>query len=319
MIEKRNWSLYNEELVSRGRPSKYLSGAIQTAEQDLFLMNHGKVGKPYTYSFIMIFAAFAIKTVNKCGYRQAEGIVADYLILNDIKRWPDFRTIQWRIQQLKKEGIKMMIQKTSDEEDSVDVIIDSTGVRSRKDGDYRSRMYGKMKSWKKIHIAISRKTHKILNMKVTKDRVGDPVQFIPLMKPIVKRRKVNSAAADGAYDSERNFAFCSKNNIDAKIPVHINATGDSSKYRRTVVEEQLGFKRRRGSHRSNWYPNEEKRRESQEKWKDESGYHQRSLVECVIGVFKGVFDECVFSKRKDMIEKELLLKAVVYNTFITNV
>ena len=39
-------------------------------------------------------------------------------------------------------------------------------------------------------------------------------------------------------------------------------------------------------------------------------------MECVIGVFKGVFDESVFSKTNEMIEKELLLKAVIYNEYI---
>jgi hypothetical protein len=52
------------------------------------------------------------------------------------------------------------------------------------------------------------------------------------------------------------------------------------------------------------------------RWKKKSGYHQRSLVERAMGVFKGVFDESVFSKTKEMVEKELFLKAVIYNKYI---
>ena len=277
-------------------------------------MNKSKVGKPYEYSDIFIIAGFAVKTVNKCGYRQAEGAISDYLTLIGIQNCPDFRTIQWRIQQLEKNDIKFMIEKsTNDEEEIIDVIIDSTGIKSRKDGEYRSKMYGKEKRWKQIHIVISKKTRKILNIKVTKAHAGDPNQFVELMEPVVKRRKVSSATADGAYGSEKNFGYCDDNDINSIIPVKINSTGLTTKHHRKRVVEQLGIIRKPGKYRQ---PTKEQKRKNLEKWKEESGYHQRPIIECVIGVFKGVFEESVFSKREDMIEKELFLKAVIYNTFI---
>lgn len=317
MVEKRNWNEYNTKLVNRGRASTYLSGAVKRHDEDLLPMNRGKVGHPYEYSFVLIFAAFAIKSVDKKGYRQAAGTVSDYLTLNGIDESPDFRTIQWRIQQLKRERIKLMIYKSIDDENEyIDVIMDSTGMKSRKDGEYRSSVYGKTKDWKQLHIAISRKTHKILNMKVTRANSGDVNQFVSMMKPIVERKRVNSSRTDGGYDSEENFAFCHKFDIDAIMPVHINAVGRKGRYRRIAIEEQLGFKRMTGVHRFYSYPNEEKRRRNQEKWKERTDYHDRSLIETANSVFKGVFDESVFSKSARMIEKELLLKAVVYNTFI---
>lgn len=317
IVEKRDWSEYNTKLVNRGKPSTYLFDVIKKNDKDLIEMNKGKLGSPYQYSFVLIFAAFAIKSVDKKGYREAEGTVEDYLSLIGINCHQNFRTIQWRISQLKKEGIKLMIYKSIEEEkENIDVIIDSTGARSRKDGDYRTKMYDKIKTWKQIHIAISRKTRKILNMKVTKDHAGDANQFVELMEPIVERKKVKSANTDGAYDSETNFECCYSNKIEAKIPVRINAIGKGSKYRKRAIEEQFGFKRRPHSHRIYWYPNKETRKKNQDKWKKETNFHQRSLVETVNSVFKGVFDESVFSKKKDTIEKELLLKAVIYNKFI---
>ena len=317
MVERRDWNDYNTKLVNRGRPSTYLSEALKRQDKDLIDMNKNKVGSPYRYSFMVILAAFAIKSVDKKGYRQVAGTVSDYLTLNGIRDSPDFRTIQWRIQQLNKEGIKLMIYKSIDDENEyVDVIMDSTGVKSGKDGEYRSSMYGKIKDWKQLHIAISRKTHKILNMKVTKAHSGDVNQFVEMMKPIAERKRVNSSRTDGGYDSEENFAFCHEFDIDAIMPVHINAVGRKGRYRRIAIEEQLGFKRRRGAHRRYSQPNETKRRHNQDRWKKKTHYHDRSLIETVNSVFKGVFDESVFSKSAKMIEKELLLKAVVYNTFI---
>lgn len=314
MNNLRNWKDINQRLVDRGKTSTYIKPAIMTSKRDLSVMNNGKVGKPYEYSDVFIIAGFAVKTVNKSGYRQAAGCIEDYLALNDIKDHPDFRTIHWRIGQLKKEEIRFMIEEsTGDEDDTIDVIVDSTGVRSRKDGEYRSKMYRNKKRWKQIHIVISKKTRKIMNIKVTRDHAGDPNQFVPLMKPIVKRRTVNSANADGAYGSEKNFKFCDDNNIESIIPVHINHVGTTGRHHRKRVVEQLGVIRKPGKYRQ---PTKEQKKKNLEKWKDKRGYHDRSIIEGVISVFKGVFDESVFSKKKDMIENELLLKAFIYNTFV---
>lgn len=289
-----------------------MTEAIKRNNQELQEMNRDKVGAPYEYSPVLIISTFAIKTVNKTGYRQASGTVEDYLKLNGVEKHPVFTTVHWRIQQLKKEGIRLMIYKSiDDEEEVIDVIIDSTGEKSRKDGEYRSKMYGKLKDWKQVHIVISRRTHRILNIKVTKGNSGDPQEFVPLMKPIVERHKVGRVFGDGAYGSEENFEFCDDNGIDSIIPVHVNA--ESGKHKRKRIEDQLGVIKKPGRHRQ---PTKEQKRKNQDRWKSESGYHQRSLVECVIGVFKNVFDESVFSKTKEMIEKELLLKAVIYNKYV---
>ena len=312
MKEQRDWKIINQRLVDRGRLSTYLKAAIQNHERDLRTVNEGKVGAPYEYSPMFIIAAFAIKSIDKKGYREAAGAVEDYLSLIGIEKHPNFRTLQWRFQQLEKSGIRFLLHQSIDEEEEVlDVIIDSTGEKSRKDGEYRSKMYDKLKEWKQLHIVISRKTRRILNIKVTKGNSGDPQEFIPLIKPIVERHRINRTFADGAYGSEENFEFCDKNNIDPFIPVHINAA--SGKHKRKRIEEQLGVIKKPGRYRQ---PTKEQKRKNQERWKDESGFHQRSLVECVIGVFKSVFDESVFSKTKDMIEKELVLKAVIYNKYI---
>jgi hypothetical protein len=318
MVESRDWNAYNTKLVNRGRPSTYLSEALKKHDKDLIEINRGKVGSPYRYSFMLIFGAFAIKCVDKKGYREATGTVFDYLLFYGVTYCPNFRTVQWRIQQLEKEGIKLMVyQSIEREEQDIDVIVDSTGMKSRKDGEYRSDMYGKIKEWKQLHIAISRKTHKILCMKITKAHSGDANQFVSMMKPIVDRKRVSSSIADGAYDSNENFEFCGVNGINPIIPVHISAVGRVGNiFRKRAIEEQFGFDRRPHAHRKYWFPGKEKRRQNQDKWRDETNFHQRSLVETVNSVFKGVFDESVFSKTSKMIEKELLLKAVIYNAFI---
>lgn len=99
------------------------------------------------------------------------------------------------------------------------------------------------------------------------------------------------------------------------IPVHINAIRGKHKHKR--IEEQLGHDFSRGFPKRNIHLTEEIRRQNQNIWKKTSGYHSRSLVETFFSVFKGAFGEYTFSTNRKMKEKELLLKAVIYNQFLT--
>jgi hypothetical protein len=311
-VNKRNWNLYNLQLVNRGRPSTYIKSAFADNGAEVSRLNKDKVGHPYVYLNILILSVFALKCVFKVPYRAAEGIIKDYTERNNISEYPNFRTIQWRVSQMKKDGIKFMIY---DKGKDLDVLIDSTGIKSSNDGEYRSTRYGKRKVWTKIHVAVDRKTHRILNIIVTDDHIGDVREFEPLIEPIKEANTIGNAAADGAYDSEENFKYCDDNNINAFIPVRINSIGKRGKHRRKHVIEQLGIIRKRGRN-CNIMPPKEIRRANQINWKNSSGYHMRSLVESTFSVFKNVFGEYTFSKNKDMKEKELFLKVVAYNRFL---
>jgi len=62
--------------VNCSRPSNYLLPAVENRENDLKVMNKGKV-VGHQYSDVEIFAAYAIKRIFK-GYREASEIVEDY-------------------------------------------------------------------------------------------------------------------------------------------------------------------------------------------------------------------------------------------------
>jgi hypothetical protein len=159
--------------VNRGRPSNYLLPAVENRDNDLKVMNKGKVGRPYRYSNVEIFAAYAIKCIFKLGYREASGIVEDYERQNGVANTPNFRTIQWRIEKLRKDIISISIHEESKDMVDIEVIIDSTGIKNRNDGEYRSTKYGKRKEWGKMHIVVDRKTKRILNIIITDSGTGD--------------------------------------------------------------------------------------------------------------------------------------------------
>jgi len=119
--------------VNRVRPSNYLLPAVENRENDLKVMNKGKVGRSYQYSDVGIFAAYAIKCIFM-GYREASGIVEDYELQYSIENTPNFRTIQWRIKKLRKDIISISIHEESKDMVDIEVVINSTGIKSRNDG-----------------------------------------------------------------------------------------------------------------------------------------------------------------------------------------
>ncbi|MGC9204961.1 MAG: transposase [Candidatus Micrarchaeia archaeon] len=92
-VNKRNWNLYNLQLVNRGRPSTYVESAFADNGAEVSRLNKDKVGHSYVYLNIVILSVFALKCVFKIPYRAAEGTIRDYAERNNIFEYPNFRTI----------------------------------------------------------------------------------------------------------------------------------------------------------------------------------------------------------------------------------
>ena len=86
-------------------------------------LNKNKVGRPFRFSTGLISAAFAIKCVLRLAYRELEGFMDDISSKLKIKV-PNFRTIWWRIDRMKNDGVKFNINQRH-----TIIAIDSTGLR----------------------------------------------------------------------------------------------------------------------------------------------------------------------------------------------
>lgn len=307
-----DWRTYNQRLVNRGRVITILIEPQLMESESLQKMNKNKVGRRFRFCSGLISAAFVIKCVFRIGYRQLEGFMRD--VSDKLhKSIPNFRTIWWRIDRMKNEGIKFGVH----EGKNTVVAIDSTGLRPVNDGEYRSMKYDTRKEWIKLHAVVDVKTKEILNVKLTKGNVHDNLQFKKVIKPIMSN--VSEVFADKAYDAVKTFEFCDKNNIFPGIPVKLNATNGHTPYkcrvRREMIESQLGWSCKRGSTRLNRFLTTEVKEKNQESWKIKVGYGRRSLIESAFSRYKRVLGENVFSRKKENIEKEIIAKVNVLNKF----
>lgn len=302
---------YNQRLVNRGKIIDIYMSADAVNRTELAAINRGKIGRPYRYSNAIVTAAYSLKCLINRGYRFIGGFIEDMAKYIKKVPKPDFRTIWYRISRIK-EFCRFNCRKSSDGS-KIEIAIDSTGLKSIYDGEYRTYKYDKRKNWLKLHIIVDEKSGVILNARLTKSNVGDSKVFQTLIKGV---KGVGKVYGDGAYDSDKIFGYCARNGIEPLIPVRINASKDHKTIRSYIVAEQLGMIKRRGyrDDRNHYYP-ERYRKRQQELWKRRVKYGRRWMVESAFSSFKRMFGESVFSRKPDMIEKEIAAKVAVFNSF----
>jgi hypothetical protein len=316
MLRNRNWKEYNNMLVRRGEVSLYIEPAALLQEKEVKKLNDGKVGRPFLYGNGLIFAGFALKCLLRFGYRQIEGAI-NYLLRQTNVEVPNFRTLWRRIKRMAKEGIKFNINPIKGGK-KIDVAIDSTGIKRVDDGEYRTKMYDKRKGWIKLHIAVDVRNGAVLTRSITKENVHDSKETDHLLNPLYD--SIENLFADGAWDSEKTFKLGKKHGFGCIVPVRINATRKCGGERRKAVIEQfdLPFDKSSHGHYGQYLRGLDKTYKTgkQHEWKEKFEYGKRWMVEGAYSKFKRMFGEYVFSKKWDMIQKEIDTKLYVYNSTI---
>jgi len=167
-----------------------------------------------------------------------------------------------------------------------------------------------------LHVVVDVDSGCVINVKLTKCNVHDNLPFKNLITPFIKDSEV--LYADKAYDCDKNFRICRKNNIMCGIPVKLSGSDKTKKGpRKDAIAEQLGLYIGRGSHRLNRYQTKEMRKIYQQEWKERVGYGDRWFVEGFFSRYKRSFGESVFSKHKKNVEKEVTTKINLLNLFAT--
>ena len=292
VTKKRNWKEYNEELVRRGEllfdPS-FLSGWKGELERS----NEGKEGAEYRYPSSLMSMLAAIH-VYLLPYRQLEGFVrifAEHVKL--LKGVPDYTTIWWRVSR-----IRVELDPDVDRAKDVTIAVDSTGIKVTNRGEWIRQKWAVKRGFVKFHLAVDVRTGKMLSVEVTKEHVSDERMLIPLVEGASSRAHVVSAIGDGAYDSRAAFRYLDHSGIEQVIKVRKNASlrAMGCMPRKLVVQDQL---------------------RDYDRWKRRRGYGRRSRVESAISSFKRTFGEHVTSRKWENMVHELMLKASVYNMFLS--
>ena len=158
------------------------------------------------------------------------------------------------------------------------------------------------KGYLKIHVAVDIRSKKILSMEVTDEHVHDNKMLPKLVDGVIKSNNgfttIDKLLADGAYDSNDTFRCLSENGITPCIKVRKDARvrKTSHHFRNLSVLAQ---------------------RNDIQQWKNSVSYGQRWIVETVFSTIKRMFGEYVYSVKMKNMKQELMLKASLYNKFMS--
>jgi IS5 family transposase len=181
---------------------------------------------------------------------------------------------------LSKRGKTLKVNLPKKSSGSLNVVLDSTGLKIYGEGEWKVRKHGysKRRTWLKLHIGGNPDNGEILAVVLTENSVSDDAVVRELLEQI--EEALLSCAGDGAYDKRKVYDALNEHspNADILIPPRKNAhiwQHGNSKEERHKRDENLRYIRKHG----------------RKTWKEDSGYHVRSLAETVMFRLKTIFGD----------------------------
>ena len=277
---------------SRGNLTVWIS---EDVDKSWYAELDGSRGRPKIYSDTCIGLMLTIRSLFHLPLRASQGFFEGFLKQLGLKlKTPNYSRLSRRSKDLD-------VQYHSDKAKKQvrDLVIDSTGLKIYCEGEWKVRVHGKAghRTWRKLHLALDPDSFETISIQLTHSRTHDD----PVMAPLLKgQQKIGKVYADGAYISKGCFDAIAS--IGAK-PVIAIRTGIGLALKNPTAGQEL----RNELVRDIW------RNLGREKWKKESGYHRRSLVEAQMYRFKTIMGPRLASREFNNQVCEAKVKTMILN------
>jgi hypothetical protein len=231
-------------------------------------------GAQFDYSDQAIEAVLTLKEVFHLSNRAAEGLVRSiFALLQVTLAVPDHSTLSRR-------GRTVQIELPKRAHGSLHIVMDSSGLKVYGEGEWKVRQHGwsKRRTWRKLHLSVDVASGEVQAAMLSTAGVSDAEMVEPMLTQI--EAPLECVAADGAYDKRSVYAILHARAPDADITIPPRHNARIWQHGNTHApphprDEAIRFMRVHG----------------RQKWKAESGYHQRSLAETAVFRFKMIFGD----------------------------
>ena len=275
----RNWAAYNQALVQRYDLTIWVE---ETTCQAWPYTGPRQQGGQFVFSDVAIECMGTLRELYHLPLRGAEGLLRSVFRLMGVKlQVPSYSTLSRR-------GQTVAIHLPKKAAGALDLVMDSSGLKVYGEGEWKVRQHGasKRRTWRKLHLAIDPASHEIQAAMLSTAGMDDAEMVAPLLSQVAN--PVESVAGDGAYDKRKvydvlaEWAPQAQVNIppreDAKIWQHGNCAQaplarDENLRRIRIVGRKA--------------------------WKEETGYHRRSLAETAMFRVKTLFGDHLSNRRID--------------------
>lgn len=293
-----NWPEYNQALIQRGSLMLWINEQTIT---DWYHQGPNKPGGLYRYSTACIECALSLKAVLKLAFRQTQGLIQSIITMMKLDLVVPSYTQLCRRQAKLACPIKPLTNLPTSME-ALHLVVDSTGLKVYGEGEWKVRKHGasKRREWRKLHLAEDVATGLIEAVELTTNSITDAQAVKSLLDQISD--PINKFGGDGAYDQVQVYDALEQRAIRPIIPPRSNAI---------VWTDEAGVDLD--------HPRNEALKQIDELglsgWKQQSGYHQRSLAETLMFRWKTTFGERLQSRRLTNQQSEVRIKAACLNQF----
>jgi hypothetical protein len=293
----RNWRQYNQSLINRGSITFWFD---EEAIQKWYSVERtGQPGRPDTYSDYAIRCGLMIKAVFHVALRALQGLIGSlFKILGLDLGCPHYSRFSRRAK-----GLQIPLRRLLKPGERLNVVFDSTGVKVYGEGEWKVRKHGysKRRTWRKVHVGMCADSGQVVVSAVTSNNVPDDIAMIHMMEAL-EGTPIGNVLGDGAYDTTdcretvhdmggRQIIPPDKN---AKLQKGIPSPALQERDRAIRRIEELGDKGR-------------------SLWKQEVGYHRRSLVETLMFRYKTILGDRLTARKEQNQVTEVRIKLDVLN------
>jgi hypothetical protein len=286
----KNWDEYNRSLINRGNITIWFS---QDSVSNWFSDKRtGKKGRPEEYSDIALECCLVLRSLLRLPLRATQGFIESLILLLKI----DIKVPNYSL--LSKRASKQIVKlKNLSFNESIDIVIDSTGLKIFGEGEWKIRCHGKSKrrKWRKLHLTVNAESHEIITCKLTDSNTHDCEVIDDILPNDISIRNV---CADGAYDNQKSYDAIVARKAIPLIPPRSGAA--------RIKNPSMGMVQRNHNVEACW-------RIGKDNWKKGSGYHRRSLAETAMFRFKTILGSKLSSIKFENQLTEAKIKIQILN------
>lgn len=288
----RNWPAYNAALIGLGSLTLWVD---EDAIRSWRYSGPTQRGAQYHYADAAITCVLTLRAVYHLALRVAEGLARSVVALLEVSLpVPSYSTLSRRAAEA---AVTLGAVPRSG---PVHLVIDSSGFKVYGEGEWKVRQHGwsKRRTWRKLHLAVDEATGEIVAAATSEASVSDDEVLPDLLAEV--KGEICQVSADGAYDKRRCYEALEERGATAVIPPRRNAK----------------IWQRKNCLGAPWQRDENLRairRQGRRRWKQESGYHRRSLAETTFFRFNTLFGPSVQARAFPQQATELFLKAAALN------
>lgn len=251
-------------------------------------------GQPQ-YSDQAIECLLMLRAVFDLTYRQTEGFGQSIMeLLEADVKVPDYTTLCVR-------SVQLTVELPITTSGPLHIVVDSTGLKIYGDGEWKARQHGpsKRRTWRKLHLSVDEASHQLQAVVLTEASVDDAEAGKQLVKETPG--PIKQIDGDGAYDKRKFYDTCQEQAVDTII----------------VPPRRDARIWQHGNCKAPPLPRDENLRQirqvGRKRWKEESGYHRRSLAETAVFRFKIIFGDTLSSRTLSRQITEARIKCAVLN------